>query len=72
MGDTSSENKKMIENITPTNFAEKIYDNDGPKIVVFSSATCAPCQAMKPALEQISTDVKVFAVDALDKENEEA
>ena len=61
----------MIE-ITGDNFETEVLKSDLPVVVDFWATWCAPCKAIMPILEEISTernDIKIAKVD-VDKNND--
>lgn len=53
----------MLHSLTSDQYAAAVASN--PKLVLyFSSDTCGPCRVLKPLLENLETDLKIFRVDA--------
>ncbi len=62
---------KVIE-LTPDNFEKEVLESPVPVLVDFFGATCPPCQAMMPVIEELAADLggAVKVVKANVQENE--
>jgi thioredoxin 1 len=63
---------KVIE-ITEANFQAEVLESPVPVLLDFYGATCPPCQAMMPVIEELAADlggtVKVVKANVLENES---
>ena len=55
-----------IPTVTEDRFAAEVLEADGPVLVDFTAAWCAPCRVMKPVLAELASerdDLRVVQLD---------
>ena len=49
-------NQATISSVSDSSFEAQVLRADGPVLVKFEAEWCGPCQAMKPAVEELAGD----------------
>ena len=63
----------LIRSLSDADFVTEIRENTDPIIVMFTGSWCQPCKQMKPAYEEIASqmnnDIRFAEMDVEDAEN---
>lgn len=58
-----------MKELNKDNFTEKVLKSKGKVLVDFNADWCGPCKMLKPILENLSKDYKIYSVN-VDKNSE--
>ena len=58
-----------MKELNKNDFSEKVLNEKGKILVDFNANWCGPCKMLKPILEELSKDYKIYSVD-VDKNSE--